>query len=496
MTLGELLHMRTIGNPEGTVLYCEDQTMSWEELDQSTTRLAGWFLDQGLQAGDRVAIHWSNRIASVQLFFGLWKAGVIAVPVNSRLKPAEISYILAHSQARMCFSEPALAPLAAEAGAERLFSVLPSLGSSDVALPEIDPDQPAAFMYTSGTTARPKGVTHTHRTLINTGELVASAANLDSCDTTLVMTPIMHLSGLACSLSAIVTSGSAVLLPAFQPAAVLDTVERFGCACTGGVPAMMHAIAEEQSRKPRNMGSLATFFAFGDRVPVSLQERVQDLLGVAPQVVYGLTECGVLTLNWKNESRHGSLGAAAAGAQLRIVDSNDRDVPAGDTGEIVARSPLTCIGYWNDAPATEALLRNGWLHTGDLASRDSDGYYWFKGRKKEIIIRGGSNISPQEVEEALYPHPLVMEVGVIGMPDPVLGERVIAFVSLRTADAVSEKELIEFARQRLADYKTPERVLFVPQLPRGLTGKVQRRVLKEMLIAQPDRLEKGEEARM
>ena len=229
-------------------------------------------------------------------------------------------------------------------------------------------------------------------------------------------------------------------------------------------------------------------------MPVSLQKRVQGLFGVALQEVYGLTEAVPLTLNPKDAIRQGSLGVAMPGVQLRIVDLNDHDVPDGETGEIVVRSPGNCIGYWNDAPATEALLRDGWLHTGDLASRDSDGYYWFKGRKKEIIIRGGSNISPQEVEEALYQHPSVMEVGVVGMPDPILGERVIAFVSLRPTDAPSEKELIEFVRQRLADYKTPERILFIEQLPKGLTGKVQRRALKEMLIAQPDLFEKRKEA--
>jgi long-chain acyl-CoA synthetase len=213
------------------------------------------------------------------------------------------------------------------------------------------------------------------------------------------------------------------------------------------------------------------------------------LFGVALQEGYGMTEAGLYIANPKNAIRQGSVGVAHAGVQARIVDLNDRDVPGGEIGEIVVRHAGNCIGYWNDAQATEALLRNGWLHTGDLASRDSDGYYWFKGRKKEIIIRGGSNISPLEVEEALFQHLAVMEVGVVGMPDPILGERVIAFVSIRATDSPSEQELIVFARQRLADYKTPERILFIEQLPKGLTGKVQRRALKEMLIAQPNLIE-------
>jgi long-chain acyl-CoA synthetase len=207
-----------------------------------------------------------------------------------------------------------------------------------------------------------------------------------------------------------------------------------------------------------------------------------------------MTEAVPLIFNSQDTIRQGSLGVAITGVQVRIVDFSDRDVPEGEIGEIAVLGPGNCIGYWNDPRATETLLRNGWMHTGDLACRDSDGYYWFQGRGKEIIVRGGSNISPQEVEEALYQHPSVMEVGVIGMPDPILGERVIAFVSVRPTDAPSEKELIEFARRRLADYKTPERVLFIEQMPRGLTGKVQRRAMKEMLIAQPDLIEQCAEA--
>jgi long-chain acyl-CoA synthetase len=491
MTLGKLLHSRTIENPAGTVLFCGDVTMSWEELDTSTSRLAGWFLDQGLRSGDRVAIHWPNRLETVQLFFGLWKAGLIAVPINTRLKPAEISHILDHSQARMCFSDAALAPLAAEAGAGNVLSELPRLEATDVTLPEVDPDQPSAILYTSGTTACPKGVTHTHRTLIENSRLIGVFADrLDSSDRFLVITQMMHAAGLLCTLLAIQSGGSAVLIPGFVPAAVLDAIEQFGCTYSAAFPALIHAIAEEQVRKPRDVTSLRTLMVGGDSMPVNLQERVQRLFGVAPQECYGMTEAVPLTANPKGAIQQGSLGVAPPEVQVRVVDLNDCDVPDGETGEMAVRNPGNCIGYWNDPDASRALLRHGWLYTGDLASRDSDGYYWFKGRKKEIIIRGGSNISPQEVEEALYQHPSIMEVGVVGTPEPILGERVIAFVSLRPTDAASEKELIEFARQRLADYKTPERILFIPQLPKGLTGKVQRRALKEMLISQPDLIEK------
>ncbi len=169
--------------------------------------------------------------------------------------------------------------------------------------------------------------------------------------------------------------------------------------------------------------------------------------------------------------------------ELRIVDAEGREVPAGRTGELLVRSPGVCAGYWNDSDATRAALESGWLHTGDFASRDADGYYWFRGRKKEIIVRAGSNISPQEVEEVLYRHPAVAEVGVVGQPDSSYGEVVAAFVVMREGRHAKPEELREFAKERLADYKVPERFVFLPDLPKGPTGKVHRRSLKEMALA-------------
>jgi long-chain acyl-CoA synthetase len=176
------------------------------------------------------------------------------------------------------------------------------------------------------------------------------------------------------------------------------------------------------------------------------------------------------------------VGRAVAGVRLAVVDADGRHLLDGEVGEFVIQSSGNCVGYWNDPIATEALMRGGWLHSGDLAMRDADGYFWFKGRKKEIIVRGGSNVSPQEVEEVIYQHPDVFEVGVVGEPHPVYGERIVAFVSPRNGNAPSEQELREYARKSLADYKVPEKIFFVPQLPKGPTGKVHRATLKAMLI--------------
>ena len=303
----------------------------------------------------------------------------------------------------------------------------------------------------------------------------------DPNDVFLIMTSMMHAIGLSCLLSAICLGRPAVLLPAFDPAATLDAIERFGCTFTLGLAALLQFVAEEQIRRPRDTNSLRAVFAGGDRVPVDLQERFAAACGVPLRECFGMSETYLVCFNPLHATRPGSMGLPCGDVEVRIMDDADRDLPEGTTGEMVVRSPANCIGYWEDPSATRALLRGGWLHTGDLASRDHEGYLWFQARRKEIIVRGGSNVSPQEVEEVLYHHPGVLEAGVTGTPDPMYGERVVAFVSLRKGAALGEKELREHLRIWLADYKVPERILFTPELPKGATGKIHRLSLKSML---------------
>src|SRR5260370_15182579 len=219
---------------------------------------------------------------------------------------------------------------------------------------------------------------------------------------------------------------------------------------------MLQFVVEEQARRQRALSSVRSAGAGGESVPAALQRRFQEVFAVQLREGYALTESCPVTFNRLAEVRIGSIGPAAPGVSIRLVDLHGHDVASGETGEILVRSPANCVGYWNDPDAT--------------------------GRIKQLIIRGGSNISPQEVEEALHQHPAVLEAGVIGMPDPVHGEKVIAFVALREGLTAGEKELRDLVRSRIADYKTPERILFLPVLPKGLTGKVQRRALKDLVV--------------
>jgi long-chain acyl-CoA synthetase len=484
VTIADTLRFSAALKPQHTALWAGHSSITYRELDESTDRIAAWLLKQGLRPGDRLAIHWPNSIEVAKLYFGAFKAGVIAVPVNLRLKPAEITYLFEHSGAVMCFSAPSVAPLAEKAAANcanmrRILTALPSDPPSGE-LPEIDADEPIVIIYTSGTTARPKGVIHTHRTFLGCLRGAVESRLLYGGGVSLCMTPMVHVAGLAVMATGI-QMGETTVLVSFEPAAVLDAIELHRCTFFFVLPALGQFLVEEQMRKPRDVSSLQVVVAGGDTVPVSMQNRFHEYFGFRMQEGYGLTEGGFLSFNRADAIRMGSMGIPLRGVEMRLVDPMDRDVPNGEPGEVIVRSAGTCAGYWNDPAASADLMRGGWLHTGDLASRDADGYLWFRGRTKQIIVRAGSNISPQEVEEAFYQHPAVLEVGVTGKPDPVYGERVVAFVAVRDGAAVSAEELQAFARERLADYKTPEQICFLAELPKGLTGKVDRRTLKEML---------------
>jgi long-chain acyl-CoA synthetase len=490
MNLADSLSTSAVRNPRKTAVILGHERLSYEQLEYSSESLARWLLQRGYKPGDRIALHWPNSVEMVKLLFACFRAGMIAVPVNVRLKAPEVANIIEHSKAAICFAHTDLVTLTEQACqnvATRpgLLSSLPDVNdeNADFALPKVGPDRPALILYTSGTTARPKGVTHTHRTLLESVRIVCGAAP-DSLQTCLVMTQMAYVSGVSFALlPAIVTGATCVLVPSFEPGVVLDMIDRFQCTYTLGLPVMVQSLVEEQVRNPRQVHSLRTFLAGGDSVPTILQQRFQSLFGIPLREAYGMTETGLSLSNPADSIRPGSLGKPFDGVDVRVVDSRGVEVSDSQTGEIAVRSPANFTGYWDDPAATQDTFRGGWLHTGDLAHRDADGYLWFDGRKKEIIVRDALNLSPQEIEEVLYDHPAVLEVAVIGAPDPLpaRGEQVVAFVRLREGMVATESELRTYASQRLADFKVPTKFVFSESLPKGITGKIQRRALKETL---------------
>ena len=491
MNISNVLTASAEQHPRKVAIVQANESISYEQLDRATTSLARWFLRQGLKPGDRVAIHWPNSIETVKVFFACFKAGMIAVPINVRMKAPEVAYILQHSKAAMHFAHPDLLAVAEEARSAcgQLDAIQTTLVTDDDGdlrgLPLVNDDDPALILYTSGTTARPKGVTHTHRTLSACVKLTHAAVP-NGLQRPLVVTQMAFISAMCMALlPAMAKGGTGVLLPAFDAPSVLDLIERFQVTYVFGLPSMVHTMIEEQARRPRHVHSLRAFLAGGDCVPVSTQERFQALFAIPVREAFGMTEIGPVVCNPADAIRSGSLGKPIQGVEIRVVNAGGEDVSDGQIGELAVRSPARFAGYWDDPVATREAVRDGWMYTGDLARRDADGYLWFEGRKKEIIIRDGVKISPQEVEEAIYSHPAVLQVAVIGTPDPVgaHGERVLAFVSLKDGLVVDERELKDHARRLLTDIKVPEKFFFRTALPIGITGKVQRRALKEMLAA-------------
>jgi long-chain acyl-CoA synthetase len=489
--LGDLLSVAAARIPQQTAIVFEGRSISYEWLEQASTRLAQWFLQHGCEPGDRIAFYWPNSIETVELYFACFKAGLIAVPVNVLMKAHEVAYVLEHSKAVMCFARPDLAQVAKEAGRSCatlrvIHTVVESLskGELEVQLPGVSLFHPALILYTSGTTALPKGVAHTHRTLLANVNVWRKAVS--DLERFLVMTQLAFASGIHLGLLTVIASGgTSVLAPAFDAPHVLDLIERFQCTCTFGLPSMVQLLLEEQTLRPRQVRSIRTFMVGGDAVPASTHERFQEQFGIALRECFGMTETGLAIGNPAEAIRPGSLGRLIDGVEAKVVDSKGKEVSDGQTGELMVKTRVNFAGYWDDPAATRAALNDGWLFTGDLVRRDPDGYFWFEGRKKQIIVRDGFNISPQEVEEALYTHPAVLEVGVIGMPDSVeaRGERVLAFVALREGCVTSEDELREHARRRLADLKVPETIVFLEKLPKGITGKIQRAALKQLQSA-------------
>lgn len=483
--------------PDRMALAFRQQSWTYSEFHELTSRLAENLLSSGIAAGDRVALHFHNRPEMAFALAGCLKAGVIAVPVNPRLKGAEVDYVLRHSgsagylgqtdlYAELEASCPAIENLAvchlteAVGDDTRAFEELLQEPAQRQLLPPVPSHRIAVIIYTSGTTAHPKGVTHTHESLWQLAAVMGHM-HLDESQVVLIPTSLAHLVGLGMLLlSSLVNGAAAVITQPGDSARNLDDYEHWRCTYTIAFPTIYHGLMLAQQNQRRDLNSARRYFIGGDTLPFALQQKIESVLGPVSNV-YGATE--IAPICWVRESGvpAGSMGLPALGTEIRLLREDGREAQPGETGHLYVRGPHLMAGYWKDPEATAAAVREGWFRTGDLACRTHRGDYSFIGRDKEIIIRGGSNVSPQEVEAVLHEHPAVREAGVVGSPDPVWGETVTACVSLQDGVTVTELDLIAFARQRLADYKTPERIIFLERLPQGPSGKVQRRSLKENL---------------
>ncbi|MEV0109264.1 long-chain fatty acid--CoA ligase [Nocardia sp. NPDC050799] len=468
----------------------DSTTLNYSELERAAAAVAGDLQARGIQAGDRVGIVLPNVPAFPILFYGVLMAGAVAVPMNPLLKAREVAYYLEDSGMSLVYGSRAAGRVVSEAARDTGIPALlvDDLGPAAADLlgcPVAEPvmrsrDDTAVLLYTSGTTGSPKGAELTHDNMsTNASTTVDTLIRTTPDDVVLGCLPLFHVFGLTCGLNAAVKSGALLtLIPRFDADSAMRVLVRDNVTVLEGVPTMYSALLNLPHADSVDLASLRCCIVGGAPMPVEVLKSFEEKFGCEVYEGYGLSETAPIACFNQPETprKPGTIGIPVRGCLLRLVDDNGNELHDPDQpGEIEIKGENVMKGYWGRPGATEESIVDGWFRTGDIATRDRDGYYTIVDRKKDLIIRGGYNVYPREVEEVLYEHPAVAEAAVIGIEDPHFGEQIGAAVSLKRGAHADATEIIDFVRERMADYKYPRRVWFVPSLPKGPTGKILRR---------------------
>ncbi|CAN5738879.1 long-chain fatty acid--CoA ligase [soil metagenome] len=502
--LATILRESATTSPEKALLHAGDATLTYQQVDELSGRVASSLLALDLAPGDKVAVQLPNLPQFVFAYFAILKAGLVMVPLNPLLRLPEIEYHLNDSDAKLliCFGpmgEEAAKAAGAAGGIPTFAVTLP--GSDDrpegtrsfdeLYLAEdtgdilpLSPDETAVLLYTSGTTGRPKGAELTHFQLFMAATTGGNLFGYQPDDVALAVLPLFHVFGLSSVLSTAVRfGGTIVLVPRFEMGPVLDALERHRVTVFMGVPTMYIAMLQADT-SGRDLSALRVGISGGAAIPGEIIRSFEEKFpGTVILEGYGLSETSAIaTFNSSAENRRVlSIGQPMWGVEVRIVDGDDVELPRGadQIGEIVIRGHNVMEGYYGRAEATAEAMRGGWFHTGDLGYRDADGYFFIVDRTKDMIIRGGFNVYPREIEEVLFTHPAVAEAAVIGKPDDRLGEEVVAVISLKPGAEVTPEEVIAFTKEQLAAYKYPREVRIIADLPKGPTGKILKTELRD-----------------
>ena len=509
--LATILTETTLATPEAPVCRIGGSATTYRELDEQSGRFAAGLRELGLRPGQVVAVQLPNVPQFLMTYFGALKAGLVVLPLNPLLMAPEIEYHLADSAAAILVGFDGLHAEASKAcevtgvplylvssgrnpqpgdtlpggarAASELFSAEPLDEPGGEVLPRTA-DDTAVLVYTSGTTGRPKGAELTHFQLYMNCTIAGGLFGARSDDVVLAVLPFFHVFGLSSVINVSVRHGACLsVLPRFAAAAVLDALEGDRCTIICGVPTMLHAMAQ-QDITGRDLSALRVAVSGGASLPEDIMRTFEDKYGIEVLEGYGLTEtASSCSFNRPGDRRVLSIGKPLWGVTMRVADrsdASDQALPAGreHVGEILIRGHNVMKGYFRRPDDTAAALRGGWLRTGDLGYMDEDGFYFIVDRAKDLVIRGGYNVYPREIEEVLYAHPGILEAAVIGKPDERLGEEVVAVVALRPGNEVSADEVIAYCRERLAAYKYPREVRFMDELPKGPSGKILKAALR------------------
>ena len=487
MNLAASLARNAADNPDRVAIHLGDQTTSYRELDDQSAQVAGLLAARGIAPGTPIGIMLPNVPEFASVYYGILRTGAVVVPMNPLLKAREIAYYLGDSGAPVIFAWHVTAPEveigAKEAGAEAILvdpATFPDILATASPAPQVVDRaayDTAVVLYTSGTTGHPKGAELTHANLINNVEVsAADLFQLGPDDLIFGGLPLFHAFGQTCTLNAaIMTGASLTVLPRFDAAKALGILADERVTIFAGVPTMFSALLHVPDRSDYDVSALRLCISGGAAMPVEVLRQFEDQFDCIVLEGYGLSETSpVASFNHPDRERKpGSIGTPIRGVEMRVVDAAGAEVPQGEVGEIAIRGHNIMKGYLNKPDATaEAISADGWFRTGDIGRVDADGYYYIVDRKKDLIIRGGYNIYPREIEEVLYEHPEVAEAAVVGMPHPELGEEVGAAVALKPGATVTPDELRSYVKSQVAAYKYPRRVWIVDALPKGPTGKI------------------------
>jgi long-chain acyl-CoA synthetase len=477
-------------HPDEIAVKLDDAAFNYGLLDNASQRVSAMLKRKGVGVGDRVGIMLPNVPYFPAVYYGALRAGAVVVPMNVLLKGREVGFYLSDPQVKVLFAWHGFME-AAEGGAKEagggveIVPVKPGEIEGEIFAHEPDPDvadcagsDTAVILYTSGTTGRPKGAELTHDNLCHNVSVAVRLFDLGVGDVIFGGLPLFHSFGQTCTMNAAICGGAAVtLLPRFEPGKALEILERDGCTVFEGVPTMYGALLNHPDRKNYDVSSLRVCASGGASMPVEVLRGFEECFGCKVLEGYGLSETSpVASFNHPDRERKaGSIGTPIAGVEMKCVDDEGNEVAQGEIGEILIKGQNVMKGYLNQPEATAESIKDGWFATGDMAKVDEDGYFFIVDRKKELIIRGGYNVYPREVEEVLYEHPAVREAAVIGVPHAELGEEVGAAVALKDGAEVGIDELQAFVKEQVAAYKYPRTIWLVDELPKGPTGKILKR---------------------
>ena len=494
--------------PDKICVVQDNIRLTFRQMEQRANRLAKALVEMGVQPGDRVAVFQTNCFQFCEMTYAIGKVGGISANLNFRLREEEVSYILNNCEPKILILGERYANLVSSIRANLLSvkhyvvignapedmqdyeSLVSQQSSVHFPCAPVKENDTACLIYTSGTTGLPKGAMLTHANVVTpiTDRYTFAAGTL------LLNVPMYHIAGVISTLLPLYRGDTQIILSQFETGAFLDIVEKEKVATTYLVPTMLQGILDHPAFPKKDLSSLRNIGYGASPMPVKLLMQAKEQLQASYTNFFGMTEStGIISVlspedhlleegsreEITKKTRHlASIGQCIPEGEVRIVDDQDQDVPIGTVGEIIVRGKKVMRGYWDNVEATEETLRGGWLHTGDLASMDEDGYLYLAGRKKDMIIRGGENIYPVEIENVLHSHPKVMEAAVVGVPDDYWGEIVKAVIILKPGQQATSGEIIEYCREKLASYKKPTMIDFVDALPKNAMQKVLKNVLR------------------